>query len=46
MVPATILDKLEIEALGKKQFKLVNGTRIFRKKKLKPLSMVLVKPCL
>ena len=32
VVPATILDKLEIEALGKEEFKLVNGTKILRKK--------------
>ena len=32
MVPTTILDKLEIEALGKEQFELENGTKILRKK--------------
>ena len=32
VVPTTILDKLQIEALGAEQFKLVNGTRILRKK--------------
>lgn len=31
MVPTTIKDKLEIEALGKEQFKLVNGTKILQK---------------